>query len=481
MQDKLIEEHGYFWWHHEPIPEGQFAPDSAVSGVLTIDNEGVTYLELNGVISSNDPLNSFFKGTRQIDPSLQIQGRLKKDSKYILISDIYVDKPHISFGGISHEKLSAFHCLIGRSPFPKANKPILFNKLSVNLVGFEDWIGLGCINTKRTKTRLVVSYKKPKDIKYNLVDGKIEFKHYLSGPDYGEYNFNSTELNEEAHLIYTPKKPIDIFGVKKTFNNIESFLLLVSGSGYSLDWPKVSIGSRKKETTYTYYTPRAKASTKAPHRHDLWLRLSDIEVEFGALFDKWIEKLEQLGPGITLYLAAAKGASLYIEHKYITYIWGLETLHRNLNRVDPQAIKRQEKVSRILSQQGGNSKDRGWLKAKLKNAAEPSLEERLYDLFSNIGIKFNESSLKEFCKYCADRRNDISHFGELRGSSGKVKSEILETLIDKSNALAFLYPAVILREIGIRESLLKDVFSRGAMRGSIKRALNNADLSVEQE
>lgn len=46
----ILDERGLFWWHDEPLADRQFAPDSAVTGHLIIDEHGVARLELDGVL-----------------------------------------------------------------------------------------------------------------------------------------------------------------------------------------------------------------------------------------------------------------------------------------------------------------------------------------------------------------------------------------------------------------------------------------------
>ena len=44
----ILEETGYFWWSDLTIPTGYVAPEAAVVGKLTIDEEGQSHLELEG-------------------------------------------------------------------------------------------------------------------------------------------------------------------------------------------------------------------------------------------------------------------------------------------------------------------------------------------------------------------------------------------------------------------------------------------------
>jgi hypothetical protein len=49
----VLEERGVFWWHHEPIPEKCFAPQSSVPGLLKIADDGAITLDLDGYLPSD--------------------------------------------------------------------------------------------------------------------------------------------------------------------------------------------------------------------------------------------------------------------------------------------------------------------------------------------------------------------------------------------------------------------------------------------
>jgi hypothetical protein len=118
----ILDERGLFWWHHEPIPERQFAPDSCVPGLLRIDDDGRITLELDGRLSSD-------KGPMSVLPSFQdaaelegklIQGILKGSNKHVLLSDITKLGGHLSSHEIFYEEYAAFNCLVGDYSLPRA-------------------------------------------------------------------------------------------------------------------------------------------------------------------------------------------------------------------------------------------------------------------------------------------------------------------------------------------------------------------------
>ncbi len=43
----VLEERGRFWWSDIPVPNGQYAPDELITGLLHIDEDGRIALDLN--------------------------------------------------------------------------------------------------------------------------------------------------------------------------------------------------------------------------------------------------------------------------------------------------------------------------------------------------------------------------------------------------------------------------------------------------
>jgi hypothetical protein len=57
----ILEERGLFWSNDVPIPANCFAPNTPSSGVLRIDDEGRTELELDGVLDNGRRLSSMLR------------------------------------------------------------------------------------------------------------------------------------------------------------------------------------------------------------------------------------------------------------------------------------------------------------------------------------------------------------------------------------------------------------------------------------
>jgi len=476
MENNTIKDDGYFWWRDEPIPEGSFAPESAVAGVLTITNDGKISLELHGVLTSETELIPRFLSNESGSDCPDILGRLKSTSEYVLLSDVYNNGGKASFNGISFEKYGATSCLIGAQEFSSGSEEIKYDGLRIPLNGFEDWLCMSSIDTIRTKRKLTSTYKTQKNIEFNLDDGsRLSIEFDLFGPYLGQSNSHSLSLTEQIDLNYLPKDKQSSADLRKCFSSISDLFLVLTGSDFSMEWPFITMGGKKNTLkTYKFYFLRSRTSAASPARHSSWLTFPDIRENFGQLFQQWQKKRKDLGPGMSLYLGTRRGIQLYVEHRFVNLIWGLESLHRTINK-DAPPTKLEKKVQRIIAQISA-TKDKKWLEGKLEHSAEPSLAERLVDCMKTLPLHIPQTSINAFCKECADRRNDISHFGGQR-VPGEYDA-FLQQIHSLNEALTHLYPAILLKECGFDDKSINDIFTKGRMAGRIKRTLQEVGLQL---
>jgi hypothetical protein len=114
----ILEKRGLFWWHDEPVPDRQFAPENSVPGLLTIDNEGYISLDLDGFLPSmNGPVAAFFD-----DRSVEISGRciegfLKESSQKVLLTGLIKSGGRLSSAGMSYAGYIANNCHVSTDAF----------------------------------------------------------------------------------------------------------------------------------------------------------------------------------------------------------------------------------------------------------------------------------------------------------------------------------------------------------------------------
>ena len=94
MTMTILEERGLFWWHSEPVPDTRFAPDASALGLLSIGDDGVATLLLDGFLPSDKGQWAVLsQDPRELKGKL-IEGILIGTRKRVLLIDL------IRHGGI---------------------------------------------------------------------------------------------------------------------------------------------------------------------------------------------------------------------------------------------------------------------------------------------------------------------------------------------------------------------------------------------
>src|ERR1700733_10328308 len=180
MQGNILDEHGFFWWSDEKVPIRQFAPDSCVAGTLRVNEEGFIELELDGTLPhKHGPWGNFAGQPALLDKG--ICGKLKTSDRYVWLSKVHRSGGSLKTTGISFEKYVALHALVGHELLQPKDHPLRFEKLQIELRGFEEWLRLGSLETKRTRSTLRVTYKVPKKLTYPLIDGRLAITYDMRG------------------------------------------------------------------------------------------------------------------------------------------------------------------------------------------------------------------------------------------------------------------------------------------------------------
>ena len=61
---------------------------------------------------------------------------------------------------------------------------------------------------------------------------------------------------------------------------------------------------------------------------------------FGAIWSRWKAMRDEFGPGFYLYLGLRRGMAMYIEHRFVNLIWGLEAFTARRAVARPRSLRR---------------------------------------------------------------------------------------------------------------------------------------------
>lgn len=280
-------------------------------------------------------------------------------------------------------------------------------------------------------------------------------------------------LKETASAVLRFRKPLALKDLIAQYQLLEDLLLMLTGSDHTLDWPWIAAG---KIAQYRLYFPKLGSKAESPplKAHECVTNFVQLRERFGDIWSDWKKKREAFGPGFYLYLGTRRGVRLYIENRFVNLVFGLEAFHRR--KYPPSGeTKLDAKIERIVAEVS-RAKDKKWLADVLERAKDqPPLGQRIYATLREVPLGLDETRLKSFCEVCGKLRNDISHFGGQRHNETPYNDFILD-LESKGHALAALYQALLLYEIGIDAKIIKAWMFDGFGSFPIKYHFVKADL-----
>jgi hypothetical protein len=444
----VLEERGLFWLSDQLVPDGQFAPDGSVTGLLSVDDDGYVSLELDGRFPHKDgPFGVLSEQGKS--PGKDIYGILRASNSRAILTGIIGSGGQVQTNGISHQCYVASDCLVGHFEFPMDGSALTYHTLEMELLGFEDWFWLRSIKVSRTDEGISAEYEQPPEVIYKNDSDTLTFDFAVTGTvPFKTGDEFSIKEKVTLRLAVEQKQPLE--ELRDRFRYFEELLILLTDSEHRLQWPLIVLDADTKARWYFgRFRPQKAADT--PKLHTCLTHFPKVRGTFGDIWSNWKRKREEFGPGFYLYLAMRRGLSLYSEHRFVNLIWGIEAFHRKKYPTDPAPMA--QRIDRIVAQIA-DEKDRRLVSQRLKHAHEPALAARIFEIFDTLPIKLESKRLRAFADACAVARNDISHYGTHRGPGSH--SDFVLDLDKKSRALSTLLHCLILEEIGVPDDILNN-------------------------
>lgn len=465
--ENILFERGQFWLVGDTTT---MSPETATRGILIVDKDGkISLLIDEGDWRWSSPGDNF---ADVLNRKLDIAGYLLSTNQFVRVPNAFARKasPLAPNGGKVTE-LGAFVCVVGEKNGRDIRSQGLVKGLEIPLGQLRAWLDLPMPETRNKENGFEVQYPKEDDFSFSLKIGNLT----VIPRSNSSYNFatKTFSVKQEAHLFFKLNTSLPYEAARDLYSDLEDLFLILTNFEVVLAWPKIYFDDGSAGATF--YCSRHSRPSVDFSAIESWLLFPAIQNNFASIVDRWFEMRETLGPAVHLYLGAHRGIELYIEHRFVNLVWGLEALHRATS--EEKNVKLEEKVSRILEacKEHLKAKDFKWLEARLGHASELSLAERIESTISMIEIGISAEEIKVFAKRCADLRNSISHRGGVgRGGYSKFVLEVHKL----SHALDHFYHAAILVHLRIPPEQIREIFLEGLSGGLIKARMLEAGLHI---
>ena len=199
-----LDERGYFWWADEPVSEGHFAPESAVTGQIQVGTNGAAKLILDDVLPRTPGRPNLQYGTIPGDEAeLAVVGLIRRGQAYVRLEQL--SQAGLSFGSArrTSETLKARMCVQGRRLIADLPPNGYGTAIRLSLAGFDEWLqpskrSLGLPHIFLAIWKDALRFQGPPSPLEPMLTG---------GPKARE---TEIRLQQEGSLIYTPQVPNNI-------------------------------------------------------------------------------------------------------------------------------------------------------------------------------------------------------------------------------------------------------------------------------
>lgn len=470
-----IDKKGVFWWFGAAHAHTA-SHETGIPGTLTVTDDGKIQLQLEGALWLENPEVIFrWDESRWLPAHTRIAGCLGEygGDGYVLLYDLLRTDFSLPNGAPIRQSFDAELCFHDDSAFPAEFDLDHFHTLRIELAGLEEWLRLESIDVgyeyrDGDRTELKVSYNNH-EFEYETTLAQVSVENLILGVSPIRL---SDALTSDVHiwqtnfLVYEPKEQSSLSGLRSAYQRIEEVIALLLGRYFRLDWPQLVAKNGEFDAWYKLYFSRGSKRDKLPYYYFLWTTFNTVRDHFGDLLNRWQINVARYGAAYELYMASMQTPLSHPEHQFVNLVWAVESLHRNWQREGDEServTRRKSRIQKILERFGEASekKLRDWLKSRLRYAYEPTLQERIVEVFSRLPFEIDSKQLQAFAERCAKRRNGISHEG------GRLPGESVESfradIGELAAALQYLFHALLLCEIGLTPELLIKAMTEGGL------------------
>jgi hypothetical protein len=346
-----------------------------------------------------------------------------------------------------------------------------FYEMRADIDYLTDWVQPPWASVSQSKDfkGFNIEYEQPDDIAFKITDlfmGEIAFTHILP-------TNSSFELKPKCYLkIYCPDNKTASFNDFRLalwrFQNMLSFITINKARVTSLellsyDSTTVLRGGLVIPNAIKVFYIQSQVDYVEFHSSRFLFKYLDIVEQFETLVNKWYLIQEEITPIISLLYNSLGEEIEFNQSNFLDIVQAVEAYHRrklqNNNLLkQPDKQRKEEIYSQIQSKEHVD-----WLKSKLAYSFEPSLRDRLKEMFASTDslLFYNPApdKINTLIGHIVNTRNYYTHYDKslehkkLRTSSMIAASKLLRTLL-----MIF-----ILRDLNLSSQLIAK-----AIKGEIK-------------
>lgn len=387
--------------------------------------------------------------------SVKLIHGMSTDGKSYTLYEANVTSRSIGMPGIATITFSIKYCLKGEW---LTLDELAFNSASISSSNLKYWFNIsGFDNYQNSQELTSIEYRIPDPIVFYEKDN-IKFvilfirETQIFRPKH-EFNINqSTKI-----LIKQEGGMFDFENLWEYIFSIKSFFTLSYFSQAAVQSIQLKRDNTKLELYHSWLEDEIEDKKV---RTDFLFTYQQVEHNFLSIFNNWVNLNTTIKPVINILEETFGNKNIILENRFLNVIQGIETFHRRLRnneKILPTEYK--SKVDSIVSTTPAEHAK--WLKEKLSFANEPTLNERLDDLFAEIPVALLNHLFPNFKQIIKDTKNSRNYYTHY---NHKLESKALKNikLFYLTEKLKVFLLIILLKEIGFNETDLSSIIKESS-------------------
>jgi hypothetical protein len=382
------------------------------------------------------------------------------DGKKITLLGCFVSKRQISMPGIPQVEVSADYYFKG-AHFDFEN--FKFKKSIITFSDLHQWVDVGGfenIDNSNNDGFYSAKYKIPSPISF-FKNEDVEFSFVFSSLTSGSFPKHNLEINQKTLFEIKHQQTFELEDFWNYLSQIKSFLTVAYFSEPGINEINFTTDS-DIEIEFRFGGQFDEKIKEKKSKYNFLFLYKDIEETSSQIFSKWVNLYLTISPVIYSLEESFRDRTILVENKFLNVIQGIETFHRRTRK--NEKISRElhkKKIEDILISCPSEHKD--WLKDRLSFSNEPTLHERLVELFSEIEDDLKNHLFRNSEKLIIDSKNSRNYFTHYDKSLEKkaLKGVDLHYLALRLRIFLLI---IVLKETGISNEQLKKLITQGSQR-----------------
>ncbi|MFN7853880.1 MAG: HEPN domain-containing protein, partial [Dolichospermum sp.] len=292
------------------------------------------------------------------------------------------------------------------------------------------------------------------EMKANITKCEIFIKQFLQT----KYNYQEISVNKSAFMEIILKNKESLENIFKDFIiPLQSFITLASGQAnhitslffcLQIDGDIKRIEAISKQSIFN-------TQNDILNTENFLFELYDIKQDFSLILQKWFNLFDVAEDIINLYFSTIYNDKLFLENTFLSRVQALESYHRRI--IDQHKSSTDEHKRRLESiLENTPLEHKRWLNEELNFSHEPSLEERLRELFqlTNRTISPLINNAEDFLKTVKKIRNYLTHY------NNPSDAKLMDKLFRINQVLDFMIQSCLLKELGCSDDRCAELIER---------------------